>query len=58
MFKALLKKQIQSLLSGFVQDKRTGKNRGKMGKAGFVLLFVLLFFSVFAMFMGLSDAIC
>ena len=58
MFKALLKKQIRSLLSGLALDKRTGKERGKMGKAGFVLIFVLLFFSVFAMFMGLSDAIC
>ena len=58
MFKALLKKQVRSLLSGMTLDKRTGKERGKMGRAGFVFIFILLFFSVFAMFMGLSDAIC
>lgn len=58
MFKALLKKQFLYLLNGIIQDKKAGKQRSKLGLAGFALLFLFLFASVFAMFMGLSAGIC
>lgn len=58
MFKALLKKQALSVLSGIFLDKKSGKKRGLGGIIGFSFIFVLLFFSVFMMFLGISDALC
>ena len=58
MFKALLRKQLLSLFSGIFQDKRRGKRRGVLGTIGFAFIFVILFFSIFMMYMGLSDALC
>lgn len=60
MLKALLKKQFLELNAFYFQDKKTGKIRSKGGTAGFVLLFVFVFFaigaSVFGMAMLFADA--
>ncbi|MGN0635653.1 MAG: hypothetical protein ACI4I5_05465 [Acutalibacteraceae bacterium] len=54
MLKALLKKQFLELNAFYFQDKKTGKIRSKGGTAGFVLLFVFVFFSIGASVFGMA----
>ena len=54
MLKALLKKQFLELNSVYFQNRKTGKNRSKLGTVLYVLLFVLLFISLGGVFLGLG----
>lgn len=57
MLKALLKKQFLELSAFYFRDKRTGKKRSKSATFGFILIFIILFFSVGILFFGISDMI-
>ena len=46
MFKALLKKQLAEMTVGITVNRKTGKRRQGAGLIGFILMFVLLFFSL------------
>ena len=56
MLKALLKKEFMALTSGITTDRRKGKKRSKAGIIGMGLLFLLIYLSVGAAFMGFSAA--
>lgn len=57
MIKALLYKQWQEMMSGFFQDKKTGKARSKTTTVLYLVLYAVLFLFLAAMFGLLSFAL-
>ncbi len=55
MLKTLLKKDFLSLISGIVNDRRKGQRRSAAGVVVLSLIFLLLFVSVAAAFLGFSE---
>lgn len=54
MLKALIKKELSQLGSFYFFDSRKGRRRSRGAAAAYVLLFVFLFFTMAAMFLGLA----
>ncbi|MBR5731384.1 MAG: hypothetical protein IKX89_05505 [Firmicutes bacterium] len=54
MLKTLLRKDFLSLISGFLNDRRKGKRRSVIGVIAMAFIFLILFVSVGAAFMGFS----
>lgn len=54
MLKALIKKELSQLAAFYRYDRRNGKRRSGGAAAAYILLFVFVFLSMAAMFMGLS----
>ena len=58
MLKALIRKQLLELNSWFYQDKKTGKNRSKLGIVAYALLFLLTCGIVGAFFYIMCRTLC
>ncbi len=58
MTKALFKKQMMEVFSWVYQNKRSGKNRSAKGIVGYVLLYVLIFGFIGAVFYFVAGMLC
>ncbi len=58
MTKALLKKQMLEAFSWAYQNKKTNRRRSAKGVLGYVLLYLVVFVSLGAMFYFAADALC
>ena len=56
MFKALLRKQFQETLRTFTTGRK-GDKPSKLGKGGFLVLYIICFISLCAAFFGVSEAL-
>ena len=58
MFKALLKKQMMEVNTWLIKDKKSGKNRSKIGIAILILVYVVLFGFVGSIFFAAANMLC
>ncbi|MGM9615131.1 MAG: hypothetical protein ACI3W7_06380 [Oscillospiraceae bacterium] len=58
MTKALFRKQMMEVFSWLYKDRKTGKLRSAGGIAGYVLLYLILFASLGAMFFFMAGMLC
>lgn len=58
MTKALFKKQMMEVFSWVYQNKRSGKNRSAKGIVGYVLLYMLIFGFIGAVFYFVAGMLC
>lgn len=58
MIKALFKKQMMEVFSWVYRDKKSGKKRSAKGIAGYVLLYLLIFGFIGAVFYYVADMLC
>lgn len=58
MTKALFKKQMMEVFSWLYQDKKSGKLRTAKGLAGYILLYLIIFGFLGAVFYVAANSLC